>query len=335
MALSLAESVGSVRRPLLPKHAIRSGVGFLSNFGLGLRVVVVHPTFFRLSRLISCTVYLRGAAVSEYSAFAEAERIGWADINRATGYVDLFAAVADQVVQPLLNAVDVSAGQSALDLCCGQGNVAEALAARGGKVVGVDFSRTMLELARKRMPGGVFVQADVQNLPFHDTEFDAVISNVGVCHIPDQARALAEARRILRPKGRFGMSVWCGPDRSPSYEMVYRTIKEYGAANITAPPGPDFHQFSDPAFANRTLSNAGFSNIAMEIVECGWTLPAPEGLFDIFAKGTVRAAMLLSRQPPGHYAAIRSALAEEVRRRFTDGGSWRVPTFAAILSATA
>lgn len=273
--------------------------------------------------------------MNDYSVFAAAERGGWTDIERAIGYVDLFAAAADQIVQPLLDAVNVTPEEISLDLCCGQGNVAEALAARGNKVVGADFSRAMLKLARERMPDTAFVEADAQNLPFGDAEFDIVVSNVGICHIPDQARALAEVKRVLRPKGRFGMSVWCGPDRSPSYEMVYRTIKEYGAVGITAPPGPDFHQFCNPAVANEMFSNAGFSNISMKIIECGWTLPTPEGFFDIFAKGTVRAAMLLSRQPPDHYAAIRSALAEEVRRRFAYSDHWRVPTFAAILSATA
>ena len=273
--------------------------------------------------------------MSDFSAFAKAERIGWTDTQRAIGYVDLFAAAADQAIQPLLDAVDAESGEEALDLCCGQGNVAEALVARRCKVIGADFSEVMLKLARARMVDATFVEADAEYLPFRDAAFDIVVSNVGVCHVPDQGRALAEAKRILRPKGRFGMTVWCGPDRSPSYELVYRTIKAYGAPGITAPPGPDFHQFANPTFAKKALSSAGFSDIEMQTVECGWTLRTPEAFFDIFAKGTVRAAMLLAQQPPEHHAAIRSALIEEVRQRFASGALWRVPTFAAVIGATA
>jgi SAM-dependent methyltransferase len=222
-----------------------------------------------------------------------------------------------------------------LDLCCGQGNVAEALAIRGCNVTGADFSPAMLELARRRCPDAAFIEADAQDLPFRDGQFDVVVSNVGVCHVPDQRRALAEAKRVLRHGGRFGMTVWCGPDRSPSYELVYRAIKTYGAAGIAAPPGPDFHQFADRTVANEFLSGAGFSDIRMSIVESGWTVKTPEAFFDIFARGTVRAAMLLARQPPDNLAAIRSALSEEVRRRFVSGSQWRVPTMAAISSATA
>ena len=273
--------------------------------------------------------------LKDFTAFAEAERTGWMDAERASGYVDLFAAASDQVIEPLLDAAGAQPGQTALDLCCGQGNVAEALVSRGCKVTGADFSPTMLEFARRRLPNAVFIEADAQDLPFRDGEFDLVVSNVGVCHVPDQRRALAEAKRVLRRGGRFGMTVWCGPDISPSYEMVYRAIKTHGAAGITAPPGPDFHQFADHKIANELLSNAGFSDMKMSIVESGWTLNTPDGFFAIFARGTVRAAMLLSRQPPEHLAAIRSALNEEVRRRFVSASQWRVPTMAAVLSATA
>jgi len=271
--------------------------------------------------------------VSDFSAFAGAERAGWTDGERAAGYVDLFAVAADQAIAPLLNAVNAKPGDIALDLCCGHGNVAQALAARGGDVVGADFSEAMLALARERNPGVTFVDADAQDLPFEDDAFDLVVSNVGVCHVPDQPRALAQARRVMRAGGRFGMTVWCGPDRSPSYELVYRVIKQHGAPGIAAPPGPDFHQFANPAVANALLSAAGFSSIAMTTVECGWTVSRPEQFFDIFARGAVRAAMLLARQPAEHRAAIREAMTHEVRERFANGGQWRVPSFAAVLSA--
>jgi len=272
---------------------------------------------------------------SDFTSFAQAERAGWTDTERVTGYVDLFATAADQVIEPLLNAVAAKAGQRALDLCCGQGNVTQALVSRGCYATGADFSDAMLKLARERLPHVTFVEADAQNLPFDNSAFDVIVSNLGICHVPDQRRALAECRRALRPGGRFGMTVWCGPDRSPSYEMLYRVIKMYGAAGITAPPGPDFHQFANPTIADELLSSAGFSDIQMSIVECGWNLSRPEGFFDIFARGTVRAAMLLARQPPENHAAIRAALTDEVRQRFSYGTQWRVPTFAAVLSATA
>jgi hypothetical protein len=85
----------------------------------------------------------------------------------------------------------------------------------------------------------------------------------------------------------------------------------------------------------KLLSEAGFSNIETTTVDCVWNLKAPEDLFEIYAKGTVRAAMLLSKQPPENLAAIRSALTARVRKQFSSGDHWRVPVPAALGRASA
>jgi SAM-dependent methyltransferase len=273
--------------------------------------------------------------VSNFSAFEDMERSGWSDATRARGYVELFASASDQTIGSLLDAVESGPGLKALDLCCGQGNVSAALLDRGCEVVGIDFSRAMLAFARQRAPTATFIEANAQDLPFRDAEFDIVVSNLGICHVPDQPRALAQARRVLRPGGRFAMTVWGGPDISPCFELVYGVIKAYGSPDVSAPPGPDFHQFARREVAARLLSEAEFTNIELAIVDCAWHLDAAEDLFDIYAKGTVRAATLLARQPPQNLAAIRSALTEAVRARFSSGNGWRVPVPAALVRATA
>lgn len=273
--------------------------------------------------------------MSEFSAFAEMERRSWSDATRASGYVQLFASAPDQAIQSLLDAADASRDLKALDLCCGQGNVSQALLGRGCRVVGVDFSPAMLAFARQRAPTATFVEADAQDLPFDDAEFDLVVSNLGVCHIPDQPRALAEVRRVLHSGGRIAMTVWCGPESSPCFASVYAAIKEHGDPGVCAPPGPDFHQFARRDVAIKLLSEARFSNIEVTTVDCAWNLSAPEDLFEIYAKGTVRAAMLLSKQPPDNLAAIRSALTTTVREKFSSGSRWRVPVPAALVRAIA
>jgi len=51
--------------------------------------------------------------------------------------------------------------------------------------------------------GGAWLVADAQHLPFADGSFSVVIANHMLYHVPDRARALAEARRVLEPGGRF------------------------------------------------------------------------------------------------------------------------------------
>jgi SAM-dependent methyltransferase len=275
------------------------------------------------------------ATVSDFATFGDMERSSWSDSARASGYVELFASASDQTIKSLLDAADAKLGLRALDLCCGQGNVSAALIARGCEVVGIDFSPAMLAFARNRAPSATFIEADAQDLPFDDGEFDIVVSNLGVCHVPDQPRALAEARRALGPRGRFAMTVWCGPDVSPCFDLVYSAVRAHGSPDVSAPAGPDFHQFAKRDVAEKLLSEAGFTDVELSIIDCAWDLGSPEDLCEIYEKGTVRAAMLLARQPPQRLATIRSALAQAVRERFAYGERWRVPVPAALLRATA
>jgi SAM-dependent methyltransferase len=273
--------------------------------------------------------------VSDFAAFGDAERGSWTDPARASGYIELFRPVSNHTTQCMLDVADLKPGSRVLDLCCGQGNVSEALIGRGCRVTGIDFSPAMLEFARTRAPSAIFIKADAQQLPFGDAEFDSVVSNLGVCHVPDQPRALLEARRVLRPDGRFAMTVWCGPDLSPCFEIVYGAIKTFGDPEVSAPAAPDFHQFARPDKAKKLLQVAGFSHVQSSVIDCAWDLDAPERLAEIYEKGTVRAAMLLASQPPKNLAAIRRAMAQAVRTRFAHGDRWRVPVPAALVWANA
>jgi hypothetical protein len=131
------------------------------------------------------------------------------------------------------------------------------------------------------------------------------------------------------------MTIWRGADATSAYEMLYRVIKTHGAPGIAAPPGPDFHQFANRQIANELLSAACFSSMELSFVDCAWDLDRPEDFAEILERGTVRAAMVLSNQPPQNLAAIRAAFAGEVRERFANGKRWRVPVPAALISATA
>lgn len=270
-----------------------------------------------------------------YEMFGRMERQGWTGNPLVENYVALFVSAAEQAIGPLLAAAQLHHGMRALDLCCGQGSVAKELLAHGCVVTGLDFSQAMLALARSRLREAEFLEGDAQALPFPDGQFDRVLSNFGICHVPDQPLALAEAHRVLRPGGWLGLTVWCGPDRSPCFELLYRTLATHGDPSVRLPPGPDFHQFADPAMARCLLYAAGFQDVQWRMVDCALKFDQPEGLCDIFEKATARASQLLVSQPPGHLAAIRSAMASEVQQRFQAEGGWRVPMPAALVCARA
>lgn len=119
--------------------------------------------------------------------------------------------------------VRLEPGQRALDLCCGTGDLALALAERvgpGGEVTGADFSRPMLELATaKAQSGGVtqaeFEWADALELPYGDESFDAVTISFGARNLADLPRGLAEMHRVLKPGGRLAILEITQPRRQP------------------------------------------------------------------------------------------------------------------------
>ncbi len=105
----------------------------------------------------------------------------------------------------LLAAVDVKAGERALDVATGTGEVALALAARGADVVGVDPCEPMLEVARAKHSNVSFVVGDAMALEFGDAAFDVVTISWGIRNVADPQRGLNEFARVLKPGGRLAV----------------------------------------------------------------------------------------------------------------------------------
>jgi ubiquinone/menaquinone biosynthesis methyltransferase len=96
----------------------------------------------------------------------------------------------------------------ALDLACGTGDIAFALADRGATVIGLDVTIRMVELARAKARERAtaagkttFLVADMMALPFPDRSFDLITTGYGIRNVPEIAPAIDEMSRVLRPGG--------------------------------------------------------------------------------------------------------------------------------------
>ncbi len=94
-------------------------------------------------------------------------------------------------------------GVRALDLATGTGDIAHALAERGCRVIALDITLRMLELARAKGRSGASaaVAADMMALPFPAGSFDLVTTGYGIRNVPRIETAIGEIHRVLRPGG--------------------------------------------------------------------------------------------------------------------------------------
>ena len=95
----------------------------------------------------------------------------------------------------------IVAGGSALDVACGSGKLTAELArivGPDGRVVGLDFSPRMLDVARHDHPGLEFIEGDALKLPFEDASFDAATIAFGLRNLADPILGLREMVRVAR-----------------------------------------------------------------------------------------------------------------------------------------
>jgi ubiquinone/menaquinone biosynthesis methyltransferase len=103
----------------------------------------------------------------------------------------------------LVRMAGVAKGERALDLACGTGDIAIALADRGARSVGVDITHRMIQLAAPKSSTVRFLTGDMMTLPFRSATFDLVTTGYGLRNVPDLDGALDEIARVLKPGGRM------------------------------------------------------------------------------------------------------------------------------------
>ena len=108
----------------------------------------------------------------------------------------------------------IASGARVLDVACGTGDIAFEAAGRGARVVGLDVTARMVELAAKKGgPGPLFLVGDMMALPFGNASFDVVTTGYGIRNVPALEPALREIARVLRPGGTLLSLDFNRPDR--------------------------------------------------------------------------------------------------------------------------
>jgi O-methyltransferase / aklanonic acid methyltransferase len=182
--------------------------------------------------------------------------------NAAAADYDVGPGVFAHFGQRLVAVAGIAPGNRVLDVASGRGAVLFPAAEQtgpSGVAIGVDFAEEMVrsankEAARLRLPVRVQVM-DAENLDFRDATFDKVLCGFGLMFFPNQARALGEFRRVLRPGGRLAVSTW----RVHQADEVEAALT---AAGLMPPRPPGW--ITEPEDLVRLLTAAGFSNVGVD-----------------------------------------------------------------------
>ena len=179
--------------------------------------------------------------------------------QRASRVNDLFAAIAPRYdlindlqsfgmhrywKRRLIQLARVQPGERALDLCCGTGDIAFALARQGARVVGLDFNAPMLAVAQTRFKGRAppaspsinpqFLRSDATNIPFPENSFDLVTVAYGLRNLASFEQGLSEMWRVAKAGGRLLALDFARPDnvrwRSLYFGYLKRFVPLFGKA---------------------------------------------------------------------------------------------------------
>lgn len=181
---------------------------------------------------------------------------------------------------------------SVLETAAGSGAVTRALAPRlraDARYTVTDLNQPMLDYAAKRQGPDSRLQwrqADALQLPFDDASFDAVVCQFGAMFFPDRVAGYAEARRVLRPGGRFAFSVW---DRIEDNAFAHEVAQALAALFPNDPPRfieRTPHGYYDTNLIREDLKRAGFTDVRIDTHEKVSHAPSAHDAAMAYCQGT-------------------------------------------------
>ena len=231
---------------------------------------------------------------------------GW---EANAGFVDEQLAPATEA---LLDAAQVGDGDRVLDLAAGPGGAGLAAAQRvgsAGSVVLSDVAAEMVAVAARRASADALVTTAVfgqSAIDVGDDSFDALINRHGLMFVDDPAQSVAEAVRVLRPGGRFGVMTWDRREANPWLGLVLDAVgAQFG---VPFPPpnvaGPFSLDSSD--VLTSVLREGGLEDVTVEVMSTPMRAASLEEWWERLPKLAGPLAIALA----GMEAEVRDAIAE-------------------------
>ncbi|MDQ3719304.1 MAG: class I SAM-dependent methyltransferase [Actinomycetota bacterium] len=234
------------------------------------------------------------------------------------------------VYRHVLERVPVGRETSVLDVGCGAGRFCRIVADRGARVSGLDTTPALLEIAQERVPDGDFRIGDMGELPWDDGSFDLVTGFNSFFIAADMVSALAEARRVARPRAPVAMSVFGRPEHCQSTAM-FRAV----AGLLPAKPSGEDKK-SAPALHEEGALEALARQAGLTPQEGGYLeLVERYPNLETLVRGVMAAPPMVRAARTVGQDSVREALTEAFRAFETRTGSYALEEEVRYLIARA
>jgi len=236
------------------------------------------------------------------------------------------------VSEALLAHARPEGSRHALDIGCGCGSQSMMLAEKlgaGSRVLGVDISGPMLQVARDNaaVPGAdradvAFLQADAATHAFDTGNFDLIFSRFGVMFFDDPVTAFSNIRKAMRPQARLAFCCW----QSMKENDWTRIPLQAALQHVSPPEKPDPHApgpfaFADSQRVQDILQSSGFCDVAVQSFTTDMRFDkAPtlqQSVRELAMIGPV--SMLLANQEPEVIERVFSSMEEALTPYYQDG----------------
>jgi SAM-dependent methyltransferase len=232
----------------------------------------------------------------------------WASGDLYEPYVGRWSRL---VARDFLAWLDSPAGLDWLDVGCGTGALAEAVAENcaPGRLAGIDPSADFLDFARRRLShaGAALRQADARELPFPDESFDRVVSGLVLNFVPNPSQAMAEMARVTRPGGTVALYLW---DYADKMELM-RAF--WDAAVALDPRAGEFDEgrrfpVCQPGPLRQLFEEAGLASVETRAIDVATIFPDFDDYWTPFLGGKAPAPAYCMSLTEGARAALRERL---------------------------
>ena len=213
--------------------------------------------------------------------------------------------------------------QDVLETAAGTGVLTRAMGVRlqqTVRIVATDLNQPMLHQAATRQPDArlTWQQADALALPFEERSFDVVACQFGVMFFPDKLQGYREARRVLKPGGRFLFNVWDKISENEFADVVTQAL-----ATVFPQDPPRFmartpHGYHDTDQIRDQLAEVGFANVSIDAVNNTSRAPSPRHPAVAYCQGTPLRNEIEARDASRMDEATNIA-ADALAKRFGNG----------------